>query len=134
MQDLWQIEYSFLIPLLPLIGACVAGFFGARFLKQQSHWPIWLGVGGSAVISISLLLAMIGKSHHADAHADATAEHASTVPATGALGVRSRDSAEFNLSATKNYFSWISIGDFNANWGYFFDPLTGVMLAVVCGI
>jgi hypothetical protein len=64
MNDLWQIQYSFLIPLLPLMGACVAGFFGAKWLKQQSHWPIWLGVGGSAVISVSLLLAMIGRAHH----------------------------------------------------------------------
>jgi NADH-quinone oxidoreductase subunit L len=138
MNDLWQIEYSFLIPLLPLIGACIAGFFGARFLKQQSHWPIWLGVGASAVISISLLVAMIGKAHHADDHAGASAGHATTAaaahPTTNALALIPRDSAEFNLSAVKNYFSWISIGNFNANWGYFFDPLTAVMLCVVCGI
>src|SRR5688500_1927994 len=132
MQDLWQIQYSFLIPLLPLIGACIAGFFGARFLKQQSHWPIWLGVGGAAVISISLLLAMIGRSHHAE-HADTpapaqatTTEHATPTATHLAAGAE--------LSAVKNYFSWISIGKFNANWGYFFDPLTAVMLCVVCGI
>ncbi|MGB7161354.1 MAG: NADH-quinone oxidoreductase subunit L [Tepidisphaeraceae bacterium] len=126
MQDLWQIEYSFLIPLLPLLGACAAGFFGAKFLKQRSHWPIWLGVGGAAVISISLLLAVIGVSHHHESEAPAApAGHLSATP---------RDSAQMNLSAVKNYFSWISIGDFNANWGYFFDPLTCVMLCVVCGI
>src|SRR5688500_9520622 len=132
MQDLWQIQYSFLIPLLPLIGACIAGCFGARFLKQQSHWPIWLGVGGAAVISISLLLAMIGRSHHAE-HADTpapaqatTTEHATPTATHLAAGAE--------LSAVKNYFSWISIGKFNANWGYFFDPLTAVMLCVVCGI
>jgi NADH-quinone oxidoreductase subunit L len=33
-----------------------------------------------------------------------------------------------------NYFRWITAGSFNVNWGYFFDPLTAVMLCVVCGI
>ena len=60
MEHLWQVKYSFLIPMLPLIGAAVAGFFGARWLKGKSHWPIWIGVGASAVISISLLVAMLG--------------------------------------------------------------------------
>src|SRR5687768_7274504 len=67
MQDLFVIQHSYLIPLLPLIGAIVAGFFGARFLKQQSHWPIWIGVGASAVLSLALLFAMLGKSHESDA-------------------------------------------------------------------
>src|SRR5688500_15595568 len=137
MQDLWQIEYSFLIPLLPLIGAMIAGFFGARFLKQQSHWPIWLGVGGAAVISISLLFAMLSRSHHAepaadDAHAAAPAQ--ATPPTDLATPTATHLAAGAELSAVKNYFSWISIGKFNANWGYFFDPLTAVMLCVVCGI
>ena len=37
-------EYSFLIPLFPLIGAAISGFFGARWLKGQSHWPVWIGL------------------------------------------------------------------------------------------
>jgi len=31
----WVIHYSWLIPLLPLAGACVAGLWGARILRQQ---------------------------------------------------------------------------------------------------
>ena len=54
------IDYSWLIPLLPLIGAVVSGFFGAKWLKGQSHWPIWLTVGASAVMSLILLFGMIG--------------------------------------------------------------------------
>lgn len=45
MHDLFAVKYSYLIPLLPLIGAAISGFLGAKWLKQQSHWPIWLGVG-----------------------------------------------------------------------------------------
>src|SRR3712207_2242924 len=55
------IEHSYLIPLLPLIGAAAAGFFGARHLRHNSHWPIWIGVGASAVLSIVLLLGMLGR-------------------------------------------------------------------------
>ncbi len=40
---------------MPLIGAAFAGLFGAKWLKGQSHWPIWLGVGASAVFAFILL-------------------------------------------------------------------------------
>src|SRR5215203_378290 len=101
------IQYSLLIPLLPLLGAIIAGFFGARWLKGNSHWPIWIGVGISAVLSIWLLASMLGAAHHAE---------------------------ESTLSGFKNWFTWLQAGSFKANWGYFFDPLTAVMLCVVCGI
>ncbi|MBC8107670.1 MAG: NADH-quinone oxidoreductase subunit L [Anaerolineae bacterium] len=101
------IQYSLLIPLLPLIGAVIAGFFGARWLKGNSHWPIWIGVGISALLSIWLMFSMLGASHHAEGS---------------------------TISAVKNCFTWIEAGNFKANWGYFFDPLTAVMLCVVCGI
>jgi NADH:ubiquinone oxidoreductase subunit 5 (subunit L)/multisubunit Na+/H+ antiporter MnhA subunit len=55
MQDLFAIQYAWLIPLLPLIGAAICGFFGAKWLKGKSHWPIWLAVGHSAVMSLALL-------------------------------------------------------------------------------
>jgi NADH-quinone oxidoreductase subunit L len=112
MHDLWQIQYSFLIPLLPLVGAVLAGFFGVRYLKQQSHWPIWIGVGVAAVISLTLLLKMIGLSH----------------------GTGEEHAAAHGLATVKNYFTWIQAGDFKVNAGFLFDPLTGVMLAVVTGI
>src|SRR5437762_6768354 len=57
------IRHSYLIPLLPLLGAALAGFFGARHLRQNSHWPIWLGVGTSAVLSFVLLFGMLGRWH-----------------------------------------------------------------------
>src|SRR6478672_3480239 len=55
------IQNSWLIPLLPLIGAIIAGFFGVRYLRGNSHWPIWIGVGISAVLSLTLLFGMLGK-------------------------------------------------------------------------
>jgi len=68
----FAVQHSYLIPLLPLIGAIIAGFFGARFLKQQSHWPIWIGVGASALITFVILFIVLNHSgHRAAAHATA---------------------------------------------------------------
>jgi NADH-quinone oxidoreductase subunit L len=106
MQDLFAVQYPWLIPLLPLIGAVIAGFFGAKWLKGNSHWPIWIGVGASAIISISLLVQMLRLTPDAD-------------------GL---------LSASSHVYWWIVAGNFRADVGYFFDPLTAVMLCVVCGI
>ncbi|HEX3357408.1 MAG TPA: NADH-quinone oxidoreductase subunit L [Tepidisphaeraceae bacterium] len=105
MDQLFPVQYSILIPLAPLLGAIIAGFFGAKWIKGQSHWPIWLGVGFSALLSICLMSEMLTRWHGGE-----------------------------TLTAVKNYFTWIQAGKFVVQWGYFFDPLTAVMLCVVCGI
>ena len=64
MEHLFAVKYAWLIPLLPLIGAAVSGFLGARWLKDKSHWPIWIGVGCSAILSFSLLFGMLGLWKH----------------------------------------------------------------------
>lgn len=102
----WVIDHSYLIPLLPLLGAVIAGFFGAKWLKGNSHWPIWIGVGLSLVMAIVLMIGMIGEVSHA----------------TGPVG------------HVKEFYTWIEAGHFKATAGFFFDPLTAVMLCVVTGI
>ena len=99
------VAHSYLIPLLPLIGAMISGFFGAKWLKGNSHWPIWIGVGISAIISIGLLVHM-----------------SSEVVGSGGIG------------RTDHWFDWITAGKFRAEAGAWIDPLTAVMLTVVCGI
>jgi NADH-quinone oxidoreductase subunit L len=100
------VGWSYLIPLLPLIGAVISGFLGARWLKGQSHWPIWIGVGISALLSIGLLLAAVNDTHH----------------------------GHQVLGRSAHWFTWIEAGPFKAEAGAWIDPLTAVMLAVVCGI
>jgi NADH-quinone oxidoreductase subunit L len=56
----FAIQYSWLIPLLPIVGAIVAGFFGDMLLKGKAHWPIWIGVGCSAALSMMILFGMMG--------------------------------------------------------------------------
>jgi NADH-quinone oxidoreductase subunit L len=140
MDQLFAVKFSYLIPLLPLIGACLSGFLGARWLKGQSHWPIWLGVGASAVISFTLLFGMLHDSGHGQ-----------PLPAAG--GESTHPSAEegghSSLSVTKIWYEWASVGDprnegapganrlptfFRAYAGAFFDPLTAMMLCIITGI
>src|SRR5436190_16545149 len=97
------IDHSYLIPLLPLLGAAAAGFFGARWLKGLSHWPIWIGVGVSAVLSIALLIGMLGRAHEME-HAGGTAgpgEHASTAATEGGHGSKARANA---IGVTRDLF------------------------------
>ncbi len=116
------IDHSYLIPLLPLLGAVVAGLFGAKYLKQNSHWPIWLGVGASAVMAIVLLVGMVEHSVR------------QSMPLDSTLAL-----AHGPIYYISSWFTWIQAGDastgiFNVSAGAFLDPLTAVMLVVVCGI
>src|SRR5262245_37261350 len=122
MEHLWQIQHSYLIPLLPLIGAIISGFFGARWLKGNSHWPLWIGVGASAIMSLTLLFSVLGLQKGHDAP-HAAAEHSAAA-----------DSSHVEtLSATRTLFHWITAGDddaagtkkfFDIPAAFFFDPLT----------
>ncbi|HEY8666915.1 MAG TPA: NADH-quinone oxidoreductase subunit L [Tepidisphaeraceae bacterium] len=128
MDHLFAVKYSYLIPLLPLIGAAISGFFGARFLKQRSHWPIWLGVGASAVMSISLMVGMHPLSKHE------AAEKRAVAAVEGAQAAQDQASHHYPLAITTSWYTWISAGSFRAEAGAYIDPLTAVMLVVVTGI
>ncbi|MGD0767189.1 MAG: NADH-quinone oxidoreductase subunit L [Tepidisphaeraceae bacterium] len=105
MDSLFAVKYSYLIPLLPLIGAAIAGLFGAKTLRGQSHWPIWLGVAVSAVMSLSLLFGMLGLWHDGKP-----------------------------LSVAVDWYIWIEAGSFKATAGCYLDSLAAVMLCVVTGV
>ncbi len=101
------IDYSILIPLLPLVGALISGLLMTGRRNPLAHWPIWLGVGYAAIHSILLLFGMIAEAGRA---------HGAPV------------------GMPSSFWTWIEAGSFNVQWGYWFDPLTAVMLCVVCGI
>jgi len=136
MNDLFTVQYAWLIPLLPLIGFCLSGLFGARWLKGQSHWPIWLGVGASAVLSFMLLFGMLKLWDQGPTLAPAVDVGRIITPVT-------TEEAHPTLSTTAHWYEWASIGDpakqgtkayLKVEAGAFFDPLTAVMLCVVTGI
>ena len=128
MQDFFAVKYSYLIPLLPLIGACVSGFWGARYLRKQSHWPIWIGVGLSALLSLSLLMGML------------------RYQGSEALGEEAAGSESHRtVWVTSHWYDWAVVGDpakenppagerptfLRVDAGAFLDPLSAVMLCVV---
>lgn len=108
MEHLFAVEHSYLIPLLPLVGAIVAGFLCIGRFRTLAHWPVWITVLISAILSFSLLAGMIGESHAAR--------------------------SESSLAYVQNIYSWITAGNFEASVGFLFDPLSAVMLCVVTGI
>src|SRR5436305_1538735 len=114
------IENSYLIPLLPLLGAIVAGFFGKRWLKGLSHWPIWLGVGASAAMSLMLLFGMIGKRHGVEGLTPGVAAY----PYTQLSGLsesasdKAKEERPYRLSASVDWYTWLRAGSFKATYGY----------------
>ena len=100
----FAIHNSYLIPLLPLLGAVVAGFFGDLYLKGKAHLPIWIGVGCSAILSLIILSGMVWGSD------------------------------PLRCDQPVDVYRWISAGSFTATAGFYFDPLTAIMLCIVTGI
>jgi NADH-quinone oxidoreductase subunit L len=131
------IDHSYLIPLLPLIGAVIAGFFGAKILRGQSHWPIWIAVGISAVLSLTLLFGMmrhVGGEEKQEAAA--AGEHETSSTASGQFFQHSHWYTWFD-SGSGSEFDVASDAPperFRVSVGALFDPLSAVMLSVVCGI
>ncbi|MEM8874901.1 MAG: NADH-quinone oxidoreductase subunit L [Planctomycetota bacterium] len=142
---------SWLIPILPLLGAIVAGFFGKKLLKGQSHWPIWLSVGGSAVTSLLILFAMIGATGEAGMQGDGHA--AAGLPAeyvAAEAGKETKVEKANPVAFQEIWYTWFTAGDeadkggsvagtgevgfFEISAGALFDPLSAIMLSVVCGI
>jgi NADH-quinone oxidoreductase subunit L len=50
------VKNAWLVPFLPLLGALVAAA-GGRWLRQQAHWPVLIGIGLSCLVALGLLAA-----------------------------------------------------------------------------
>ena len=98
MQQLW------LIPLLPLAGFAINGFFGRRLPK------IWINAFAVGSVLIAFLW---------------------VIKALSALGAFSGGLEEAHV---EHYFTWIQSGALNISVDFAVDRLTAVMLMIVTGI
>ncbi len=96
--------YVWLIPVFPLIGFLINGLFGRKLPRKV------IGIIGSGAILLSFLLACV-------------------------IFVQMNGNAEFSEHGVRNVlFPWISYGDFNVNFAYLFDRLSGSMTLMVAGV
>lgn len=94
------------ITLAPLIGAILNAFLGKRLGEKfvRINAPFWIAV--SAVLAFLSFNELI----HRPADAD---------------GVR---------RVTEHFFTWISVGEFRADFAYLLDPLSGIYILFITGV
>src|SRR5262245_38710039 len=107
-------EYIWLIPLLPGIGAALNGIVGIRYFSRQVA-----GLLACAMMVLALGLSLV-----------AFWQLLQLAPAERAFDVTVADW----LSGIPLQLSDGSIGRFAVPWGFRLDPLSGMMLLVVTGI
>lgn len=97
-------EYVWLIPLFPLIGFLINGFFGKKIKNEAVIGGIGtLAIFSSFVVSCLILVQMIGLSPEQRVY-------------------------------EKVVFPWIHSGHFKADMAFLLDPLSCVMIMVVTGV
>ncbi|MEB3262312.1 MAG: proton-conducting transporter membrane subunit, partial [Cyanobacteriota bacterium] len=95
-------EFAWLIPVLPLLGACVTGLGLISFnrtinrLRKPVAWLLISCVGAAAVLSYAVLAQQLA-----------------------------------GAGTTEVLFNWATAGSFNLQMGFRVDPLAAVMLALV---
>jgi NADH-quinone oxidoreductase subunit L len=106
-------EYIWLIPLLPGIGAAINGLAGIRsFSKQTAGLLACTMMGLAATLSVVAFFGLLGLPADARFYDVNVAEWIPRIPLATDHG----------------------IGTFQVTWGFRLDPLSGMMLLVVTGI
>jgi len=99
-------DWLWLIPALPLLGALVNGFFGK---SMQARW----GTRPISMIGCGVLIAAFALSVYSF--------------------MRLLGSSEPRI-LEQSLWSWIAVGDLQADFGFRVDPLSAVMILVVSGV
>lgn len=110
-----MLEYIWLIPVLPAIGALMNGIFGKRFPKTLIHWI------GCGTVFLSLLLSIVCVAELSGLEPKVYEQNLfSWIPGGSVektLGPAAGESAELNIPL-----------------GFLLDPLSSVMILVVTGV
>jgi NADH-quinone oxidoreductase subunit L len=106
-------DYIWLIPLLPGLGALVNGVFGIRAFSKNVAAAIACGtMGAAALVSIIAFAGLLGLSPESRVHEVTVASWITAIPLQTTAG----------------------IGTFEVPWALRLDPLSGMMILVVTGI
>src|ERR1051325_10252652 len=103
------LKWAPLIPSLPFIGMLICGLAGALRRPMFRNLTSWITVAVIAtgfVLTMAMLRPMLAAAHEG------------------------HESSGFIV----HFFHWVRIGDFKADFSFFIDPLTVVMLTVVTGV
>jgi NADH-quinone oxidoreductase subunit L len=107
-------QYIWLIPLLPALGAAVNGLVGIRSFSRKLAGTLACTVMAAALgISLLAFIQLLGLPEAERAYDVTVAQWIPTIPLQLGNG---------------------SMGGFQAAWGFKLDPLSGMMLLVVTGI
>jgi NADH-quinone oxidoreductase subunit L len=106
-------QYIWLIPLLPGIGAAINGLLGVRYFSRKTAGALaCLMMGAAAVLAIVAFAQLLGLPADARAYDVAVLQWIPAIPLMTIKGV----------------------GAFQVPWGFRLDPLSGMMILVVTGI
>ena len=100
-------QWVWLIPLLPLLGALLAAILGPRLMPRKCPWLVIAAVAISTLLSVVLLVIVNGMIPHAD--------------------VAQRQVVGKIISG----YDWLNVGTLKSFIGAYVDPLTAVMLVTV---
>lgn len=106
------INYSWLVPLLPLIGFLLLGFFGKKMSKGLVGLIACTTVGIGFILSCGMFGQLFGDE------------------AVGEIFQVGKG----NPSYTIHLFSWIHAGNFSADFDFLIDPLSVIFLLIITGV
>ncbi len=152
-----------LVPAIPLAAALVNGFLSITFLRSKPKTSLNSGQLGiryatsfigitaivsALVISIICLSYLVGQPAPAHAEKKAAAVNSAQVamnevavpklaapePPKEGASVQAAEEENKRVVEVKSVYTWIPSGDFQIKVGFLLDPLTAMMMIVVCTI
>ena len=118
VQDNW-IRLAWLIPLFPLIGVVINGFFGKKLPKTVTGPLACVTVFASFLLSVACVIQLAGLE-------------------SGTYLYNASNFISVEPGAVKriivDVFPWIQAGSLNVMFGVMLDPLSSVMILVVSGV
>ena len=104
-------DFIWLIPVLPGVGAALNGAFGVRYFSKRTAAAIACGaMGGALLVSLVAFVQLLGAEHRE--HLVTLAQWIPPIPLETASGM----------------------GAFEVPWAFRLDPLSGMMSLIVTGI